>query len=585
MDALQTNKTSKSKIKPILFLLIALVLLSITNTKNLDSNDFNTKESISKANENINNLASNNYKIFLTENSLNENEKLFRLIDETRYDAPITSHWNRDLAIAYRDIAGIGYVSNDSATMQINELLKGEKKDERKIGFFFRKFFEIGDWEHVNTFTGEKDINYFSYTILRNKRIGKVIFTFSGTKGVKQLFTEYLNSGMETFFKYDVNQADDSNLNLTKEEILNNLNKLNLNNNNDYDDAPKENSNEASSKKEKDKISFKNFKVMKYFNHIYKSFSDQLTNDAKKAINSEITQYVFVGHSLGGAIASIAAYDLITQGVIQVTKGPIASPVLLTYGQPRTGNYVFANEIAKKIPIIFRHVNNFDAITSIPDCYRSGSGYCENEYAKSKLDFEFSDYDAIKIDESIFKSKSFPWHFNGLILNIDDDNSNECIESSEAAIENDNVYNNNNNNKNPLILLDKETENKKTCAVESKMRIAFHTVYYGFKISDMFKPEIFKYHLTEISCSLEDLLDFDLKIPFFTSIESLSDYLFQKVPLPKEAEDSIDDNFIFLKDEDKKEEIKTVQKKILFSNKQGICYYLLKLFRFFGKFQ
>ncbi len=533
MDIYNHKSKHLTQTKYLLFVILSFILISITHNQYLDSKKIELIEN----NKNFNSIPiadlrnHEDNKIFLTEDGLNDNEKIFHLLNETRYDFPITNKWNRDLAIAYRDIAGIGYVSRESALAQINEILKGEKKDELKVGFFFRKFFEMGDWEHITTYTGKQDLNYFSYTILRNKRIGKIILTFSGTKGLKQLFTEYLKSDFETFYRY-------------KEE----------------------------------KNSLKNFKIMKYFNNIYKSISNQLINDIKEVISDEISQYVFVGHSLGGAMASIAAYDMITQGIISVIKDKIQSPVLITYGQPRTGNYVFANELSKKIPIIYRHVNNYDAIVNMPDCYRI-ENYCMNEYNKSKIDLNFDDYDNIFIDENLFVGKNFPWHLNGLILNIDDENSLECLSNSETEKSTNQTQINTNDTKEII----KDVQGK--CIVESKMRIAFHTIYYGYKVADIFKPEIFKYRLTEISCSMEDLFNFNFKIPFLPSIDSIKDYLLNKLPLPNEKENKIDFPLTFLEEQDKKEDIKVNEKIPLFSNNFNVCYYIMKIFRFFGKYE
>jgi len=324
--------------KILLFISSSLCISSIKHFIQRENEDSRAKSTFTN---NLNYKINHSYKIFLTENSLNENEKLFRLFDDTRYDSPITSNWSRDLAIAYRDIAGIAYNSKNSAEMQINEILKGNQKDENKIGFFFRKFFEIGDWEHILTRTAEKELNNYSYTIMRNKRIGKVILAFSGTKGIKQLFTEYLNSDMETFFRYqDERESELFNLSLTKEEILNNLknleekndNKDNLKKKDKYDYLQKNNKNDTNTddvmnnnlfnksfgnKENLFKNIIKNFKIMKYFNFLYKSIASQLQIDLQSAKSSEISQYVFVGHSLGGAIASLAAYDLISQGLLQ----------------------------------------------------------------------------------------------------------------------------------------------------------------------------------------------------------------------------------------------------------------------------
>lgn len=516
----QTNLIKKKIIFVFLLLMINFAIGS-TNTKLLNS--FFSQMLEEENNSNI--TLSENNENELLETDLNENEKLFHLINDTRYDSPITPLWNRDLAIAYRDLAGLAYVSNSSASLQLNEIAKKNEKNIHKIGFFFRKFFEIGDWEHITTFTGNKTTNYFSYTIIRNKRIGKLICGFSGTKGIKQLFTEYLESGLETFFD---------------KTTINNKNKTNN--------------------------QFSYIKIMKYFNFIYKSFYQQFTEDLKKSLSNEINQYIFLGHSLGGAMASIFLYHSIYYNIIslQNNESGILSPVLITYGQPRTGNYVFANELVKTIPIVFRHANNYDVIVNMPKCYKNNSELCSNEYSMFNLDKNFSDYNNIKIEEKIYKTHDFPWHLNGLILNVDDDNSEECLNTSEASNHFEVISNH---------------DSKSPCLVESKMKMAFHTHYYGYKVADLFKPEIFRYRLTDITCSFEDLFDFNINIPLLSEIDKLKNYIVGKrkdklIKKPMEINS-------FLRSDIEE----SYQNQNLYRNGNIICYYLLKMFRFLGNFE
>ncbi|MEN8216132.1 MAG: lipase family protein [Pseudomonadota bacterium] len=67
----------------------------------------------------------------------------------------------------------------------------------------------------------------------------------------------------------------------------------------------------------------------------------------------------FTGHSLGAAMATLAVARFIDN----------AWPVngLYTFGQPRTGNQIFARNLNLKFkPYIFRFVNNNDIVTRIP---------------------------------------------------------------------------------------------------------------------------------------------------------------------------------------------------------------------------
>ena len=79
------------------------------------------------------------------------------------------------------------------------------------------------------------------------------------------------------------------------------------------------------------------------------------------------TAHVYIaGHSLGGAMASIVALDLMLTKTLSDVP-----PTVYTYGQPRTGNNVFANTVNKLIPRVYRVVNRNDAVPHILACAKT----------------------------------------------------------------------------------------------------------------------------------------------------------------------------------------------------------------------
>ena len=74
-------------------------------------------------------------------------------------------------------------------------------------------------------------------------------------------------------------------------------------------------------------------------------------------------QFIAVGHSLGGSIASIILYEGVSEGFIDPSKN---EPVLITFGQPRTGNLEFVNDFNKKIKTVLRVVRDGDLVVDLP---------------------------------------------------------------------------------------------------------------------------------------------------------------------------------------------------------------------------
>lgn len=81
-------------------------------------------------------------------------------------------------------------------------------------------------------------------------------------------------------------------------------------------------------------------KVSKYFGDAFTTLWNQgMKDDFLKLRNANPTYEVWVtGHSLGGAMASLAASYIVASGVV-----PSTDVKLVTFGQPRTGNKDFAH--------------------------------------------------------------------------------------------------------------------------------------------------------------------------------------------------------------------------------------------------
>ena len=97
------------KSSKIIFIIILIFLVKLCSTTNtISNNDINSDE------------------------KLTENEILFHLKNDKRYDEIISNKWSKDLALAYRDWAGVGYLSEESANSQLAEIKK-EKREKKNI--------------------------------------------------------------------------------------------------------------------------------------------------------------------------------------------------------------------------------------------------------------------------------------------------------------------------------------------------------------------------------------------------------------------------------------------------------------------
>lgn len=222
------------------------------------------------------------------------------------------------------------------------------------------------------------DFADYNYGILKNEEFKKIIFAFPGTRGIPQFMTEVLNSS----------------------GVINGI--------------------------------YSNEKIMDYFMDVFTSLEQKVSSIIKQIIAEHEPlgfQFIFIGHSLGGSMASITALDTIRKGNIKVTE---TNPVLITYGQPRTGNDIFSNELMRKIPVIFRVVRQGDIIATFPLCKKiSGFDYnkfsfnlrenyknlmsssCLTVFEDSKFKKDFIiNKDQIKLEQDNYYS----WHIGGLRL-------------------------------------------------------------------------------------------------------------------------------------------------------------------------
>jgi len=110
------------------------------------------------------------------------------------------------------------------------------------------------------------------------------------------------------------------------------------------------------------KDSTKKIKLVNYFYDLYKKLENDLfsTENLAEINNHPDYQVIVTGHSLGGAVAAIISFAIKYQNYFN------NSVVLITLGQPRTGNYYFAEYVTQNVDHIFRIAREGDIVVSIP---------------------------------------------------------------------------------------------------------------------------------------------------------------------------------------------------------------------------
>jgi predicted lipase len=89
---------------------------------------------------------------------------------------------------------------------------------------------------------------------------------------------------------------------------------------------------------------------------------------------------IVTGHSLGGALATIAALD-VQYNIAQHTGQSLQ---LYTFGAPRVGNDDFVNSFRQRVPHSYRFVYGWDVVTRIPRAWQ-GFQHVPEEQALGNL--------------------------------------------------------------------------------------------------------------------------------------------------------------------------------------------------------
>nr|CAD2206605.1 unnamed protein product [Meloidogyne enterolobii] len=157
-------------------------------------------------------------------------------------------------------------------------------------------------------------------------------------------------------------------------------------------------------------------KVATYFTEIYEQLkAEGIINCVTNLIKIYADYELWVtGHSLGGALASLAAAEIASSGLINAQNIK-----LLTLGQPRTGNWDWAAAMDQILPYYnYRVVNHRDVIVHLPMRFFEGYHHYSTEvHFLSLLRHGLS---RLSVSDIVVKSTSFfSVCFEYLIFNLE----------------------------------------------------------------------------------------------------------------------------------------------------------------------
>ena len=117
----------------------------------------------------------------------------------------------------------------------------------------------------------------------------------------------------------------------------------------------------------------KNAVAAGYFYNNYKNnIRSFFMNKLKQAVNMYPDyDYYFVGHSLGGAFATLASLDASLSNIVDKERIH-----LYTYGSPRVGDFNFASAVVNNVGEIQRVTHRKDLVPHVPPCQKDIRGNC-----------------------------------------------------------------------------------------------------------------------------------------------------------------------------------------------------------------
>ncbi|KAH3799691.1 hypothetical protein DPMN_153303 [Dreissena polymorpha] len=115
--------------------------------------------------------------------------------------------------------------------------------------------------------------------------------------------------------------------------------------------------------------------VNTYFSFAFERLYDPCIRESVKKLADKYHDYdvVITGHSLGGALASLTAYKLVTEGVVAKDR-----MLLYTFGMPRVGDKRYAFDHDKAVPNSWRIIHWHDIVPSMP---QKSCGYYHHKTA------------------------------------------------------------------------------------------------------------------------------------------------------------------------------------------------------------
>lgn len=115
---------------------------------------------------------------------------------------------------------------------------------------------------------------------------------------------------------------------------------------------------------------FRGVQVEKIFLNVYKNeMQKNLKTKISELLKNKDTKnykFIFVGHGIGGSLATLAAFDLVKEKVVNVNKDK-TSPIIYSYGQFKIGNDDFVKEVNSLFKVV-RIVKNSDWTPLLSNC-------------------------------------------------------------------------------------------------------------------------------------------------------------------------------------------------------------------------